>query len=117
LARQQYRRRLRELEEELSEARQRADVGREEVIRSQMDTLGEQLAAAVGLGGRARQRGGAAERARQSVTKAIRNAIQRIKAAHPSLGQHLSSYVRTGTACVFAPDARHPVVWRVHRSA
>ncbi|HEX6813498.1 MAG TPA: hypothetical protein VF384_17900 [Planctomycetota bacterium] len=114
-ARQQYARRLRELEEELDDAREAADPGRVEAARSEMDALGQQLAAAVGLGGRGRRSGGAAERARQSVTKAIRSVLKRLAEEHPPLGEHLQACVRTGTACVFTPDRGRSVVWTVRR--
>jgi hypothetical protein len=116
-ARQQYARRLRELEEELEDARAAADAGRVEAARSEMDALGQQLAAAIGLGGHGRRTGAAAERARQSVTKAIRGVLRRLAAEHPALGEHLQACVRTGTACVFAPDRRQPVTWTVARGS
>ncbi|HEU4420236.1 MAG TPA: hypothetical protein VFT55_14970, partial [Planctomycetota bacterium] len=115
-ARQQYARRLRELEEELSESREAGDPGRVEAARVEMDALGQQLAAAVGLGGRARRSGAAVERARQSVTKAIRFVLRRLAAEHPPLGDYLEACVRTGTACVFMPDRRPLVAWTVRRS-
>jgi hypothetical protein len=116
-ARQQYARRLRELEDELSEAREAGDPGRIEAARSEMDALGQQLAAAVGLGGRARRSGAAAERARQSVTKAIRFVMRRLAAEHQALGDYLEACVRTGTACVFMPDRRPLVAWTVRRAS
>jgi hypothetical protein len=114
-ARRQYATRLRELEEELADARACADPGRIEAARGEMDALGRQLAAAVGLGGRDRRGAAAAERARQSVTKAIRGVLRKLAEAHAALGEHLEACVRTGTACVFEPDRRHPVVWTVQR--
>jgi tetratricopeptide (TPR) repeat protein len=53
------------------------------------------------------------ERARQSVTKAIKNAIRRIAREHQELGEHLQSTVHTGLVCRYAPDARQPPRWRV----
>ncbi|MHC5021822.1 MAG: hypothetical protein ACYTGX_17275, partial [Planctomycetota bacterium] len=73
--------------------------------------------AAVGLGGRARRSGGAVERARQSVTKAIRSALKRIAGESETLGRYFDSTIRTGTACRFDPDPRHPVDWDVTSSA
>ena len=55
----------------------------------------------------------AAERARQSVTKAIRSVLRRLAAEHRALGDYLEACVRTGTACVFLPDRRPPVAWTV----
>ena len=75
-----YRARLRELQAELDEAADFNDPVRGEGARLEMDALEAQLSAAFGLGGRARPEGSAAERARQSVTKAIREATRRISA-------------------------------------
>jgi predicted ATPase len=65
--------------------------------------------AALGLGGRVRRSGSAAERARTAVTARVRDAIRRISEAHPELGRHLERSVRTGTFCVYEPD--RPVHW------
>jgi len=116
-ARQEYAERMRVLEDELDDARASADARREEVARVEMDALGRELSAAVGLGGRDRKSGAAAERARQSVTKAIRALLKKIAAEHEPLGEHWSACVRTGTACVFQPDGRQPVAWSVQRGS
>lgn len=52
------------------------------------------------------------ERARIAVTKALKAALDRIAAAHPSLGQHLVPTVRRGYFCAYVPDPRRPIVWR-----
>ena len=49
------------------------------------------LSGALGLGGRSRRLGSAAERARTAVTWRIRNAIRKIATAHPALGRHLEN--------------------------
>lgn len=53
------------------------------------------------------------ERARLSVTRAIRRAQARLAACHPSLGRHLDTTIRTGTYCAYVPDARLPITWQV----
>jgi len=53
----------------------------------------------------------AAERARQSVTKAIREALDRIERHDRALGAHLRHAVRTGTMCAYVPDPRSDVRW------
>jgi len=55
----------------------------------------------------------ASERARISVTRAIRRAQARISACHPSLGQHFETTIRTGTYCAYIPDSRVPTVWEI----
>jgi tetratricopeptide (TPR) repeat protein len=111
-AKDAYRRRLEELQGELDEAEGRADSGRAAGIREEMDALVHQLAGAVGLGGRDRRAPSDAERARVSVTKAIRAAVARIGEHSPALGRHLDRTIRTGTFCSYLPDPRFPAVWQ-----
>lgn len=116
-ARAAYTRRAEELEQELQELDRDAHAERVEAILSELDALGRELAAAVGLGGRSRRAGGSVERARQSVTKALRASIRRIAELDPRLGTYLEVTIRTGTACRFEPDLREPVEWRVEGEA
>jgi tetratricopeptide (TPR) repeat protein len=113
-ARAEYERRAEEIEEELARIDRRSDP-RAEALLAELDAIGSALAAAVGLGGRARRAGGSIERARQSVTKALRAAIRRIADQDSELGTYLEVTVRTGTACRFDPDLREAVEWRVER--
>ncbi len=73
--------------------------------------LTAQLASATGLGGRDRQVGSSAERARISVTRAIKGALDRIEVESPALGGHLRTTVHTGTFCSYTPDPRVPITW------
>jgi len=114
-ARAAYERRAQELEEELGEIDRRTDPHRAEAILSELDAIAHELAAAVGLGGRSRRAGSTVERARQSVTKALRSAIRRVAEVDAELGTYLEVTIRTGTACRFDPDLREPVEWRVER--
>jgi hypothetical protein len=114
-AKDAYRRRLEELREELEEAEAWADPERATRAREEMDFLAQELASAVGLGGRDRKQGSTAERARVNVTRAIRSALKRIAELDTGLGRELEATVRTGTFCAYEPDPRHPMVWRVDR--
>ncbi|MEP7736274.1 hypothetical protein ABKW28_01345 [Nocardioides sp. 31GB23] len=113
VAKAAYRRRLAEVEEDLDEAVLTHDLAREEVARRDRDYLVDELARAVGLGGRDRRTGGSAERARTSVTRSLRYALARLGAEHPDLGAHLSRRLRTGTYCCYEPDPLSPVTWRL----
>ncbi len=106
-----YRRRLEELRAELAEAEGFNDTGRAERAREEMEAIGEQLAAAVGLGGRDRETSSAAERARTAVTQRVRSAIKRIAQRQPALADHLAGRVETGTYCVYRPDPTRPIDW------
>jgi tetratricopeptide (TPR) repeat protein len=116
-ARASYRRRIEELREDLDEAERHDDLGRTEKLRAELDTLTQELTAALGLGGRSRRLDPTQERARQSVTKAIRTAIRKLGDEHESLGRYLSNTIRTGTVCRFDPDPGRPVNWRIQATS
>jgi tetratricopeptide (TPR) repeat protein len=106
-----YRARLRELEDDLAEATSWADPVRAARARQEMQFLADQLAVAVGLGGRDRKPGSPAERARVNITRAIRGALSRIRAHSPALADHLDATIHTGTFCAYTPDPRAPITW------
>jgi tetratricopeptide (TPR) repeat protein len=110
-AKAEYAHRLEELESELAEAEEWHDPERAARLRTEIDFLASELAAAVGLGGRDRRAVSNAERARVSVTRAIKGTLERIAEHSPNLGRHLAATVRTGTFCSYQPDPRVPVTW------
>jgi hypothetical protein len=110
-AKQVYRRRLAEIEDDMEEARALGDAERAAQADTERDFLVRELSRAVGLGGRDRRAASASERARVSVTRAVRQAIARIGEHHPHLGEHLTRAVGTGTYCTYAPDPRVPTRW------
>ena len=107
----QYKERLAEARQELDEATAAGDLGLAARARHEIESLTEQLAAAYGLGGRPRTAGDRGERVRKAVTNQIRRALDRISAAHPDLGRHLTYALRTGVVCTYRPE--HPVGWRL----
>ena len=111
-AKQEYRRRLGELREELAELRERGDHERGEKVETEIDFIEREIVRAVGLGGRARRAGSVDERARLNVTRAIKSALQRIAAHHVALGELLQSSIKTGlfSVCVLRPAKA--VSWR-----
>jgi TolB-like protein/Tfp pilus assembly protein PilF len=113
--RQALKGRIRDLQEELAEAEDMNDPGRAERARGELDHLVEMLSKALGLGGRGRRLGDAAERARSTVTWRIRHAVKRVEAAHPELGRHFANSLRTGMFCVYRPE--RAVRWRLDGSA
>ncbi len=113
-ARAAYGRRIQELREELDQAEHNRDLGQSEKLRAELDTLTQELTASLGLGGRSRRLDPTQERARQSVTKAIRTAIRKLSHEHESLGRYLSNTIRTGTICRFDPDPGRPVNWSLN---
>ena len=110
-AKNAYRRRLAEIDEDLEEAQLLSDSGRVAQAEDERAFLIRELSRAVGLSGRARRAGSASERARVSVTRAIRHALSRIHQHDPPLGEHLDRAIRTGTYCVYLPDTRITAPW------
>jgi tetratricopeptide (TPR) repeat protein len=97
------RQRLADLKAEIDDARATHDVGRLQGAEDEFDGLVARL--------RGVARTPDAERARQSISRAVKGAIDRIAAAHPSLGEHLRTTVRTGAYSTYAPDPRSRIEW------
>jgi hypothetical protein len=110
-ARTAYRRRLRDLDQEITEAEDWSDIGRLEALRSERDALLHELAYATGLGGRPRTTGASQERARIATRKAISAAIERAAAIDETLGRHLRAGVKTGLNCCYEPDPTDTIDW------
>jgi hypothetical protein len=114
-AKNEYRSRVAALEEELAAAEARRDEAAAQRVRAELVFVRRELSAAVGIGGRDRETGSHAERARINVTRAVRATIKRIAGYDAALGAELQQGVGTGTFCVYAPDALHPLRWTVER--
>jgi hypothetical protein len=112
-ARTEYRQRLVELTAELEAATAANDLGRREALRREIEIVGEELSAAVGLGGRGRRFSSANERARINVTRVIHGALEKLAIADPGLGQHLSRAIHTGGLCSYDPDPTARPEWDV----
>jgi tetratricopeptide (TPR) repeat protein len=110
-ARLTYRRRLVELREELAEAKRLGKVELAEQAEQEIDALSRELSRALGLGGRNRVAASGSERARQSVTKSIKSALDRIADADVTLADILSRGIRTGTFCSYRPGPAFPIAW------
>jgi len=106
-----FRRRLAELGEELEEARSWNDPERTARVEAEVDALTSEVERSLGLGGRDRGMSSPAERARVSVTKAIKAAVRTVSEDCPALGEHLATSIRTGRFCSYAPPGREPPVW------
>jgi len=110
-AKDAYRRRLQDLGEDLEQARDWGDPERVVRIELEIEALTGELARAAGLGGRDRELASPAERARVSVTKAIRTTIRAIDNHCPPLGAHLAASIHTGRFCSYAPPGEAPPDW------
>jgi hypothetical protein len=107
-AKDAYRRRLAEIDEDIEQAHTSGDDERAAQSETERDFLVRELARAFGLGGRERRAASASERARAGVTRAVRHAIARLGEHDARLGEHLSRTIRTGTYCSYLPDTRAP---------
>ena len=108
-----YRARIAELETDVAEAEAWNDPERAARGRAELHAITEQLAGAVGLGGRDRTASSNAERARISVTRAIRAAVEHLAEQNASLGDHLEATIHTGTFCAYRPDPRVGTPWEL----
>lgn len=109
-ARDEYQERLRALQDQLDVTMSCGDAARAAELREEMEFLAGELCATLGMRG-ARQAASASERARTSVTKAVRNAVRRIGVGNAALGRYLGVTIRTGTFCSYQPDPDRAVAW------
>jgi hypothetical protein len=112
-AREQYRRRLDELDDAVECAMRLGDSDRARELRSEIESLGRHLNAALGLGGRHRRTPAVVERLRVNVTRAIRHTIERIRGSDAQLATHFARSIRTGTQCAYQPGCDAPCSWVV----
>ncbi len=106
-----YRQRLVEIEGDIADAEAAHDPARATLARRDREFLVAELTRAVGIHGRLRETGSDTERARTSVFRAIRYALDRIDDLEPDLAEHLRHSVRTGAFCSYAPDPAATVHW------
>jgi hypothetical protein len=111
-AKAEYQRRLNELRRELSDAERFKDPKRKAEAQNELQAIGDYFASAVGLRGRDRKTSSDAERARSAVTKCVKNAIQKVGVAIPSLGYHLAARIKTGYFCSYNPRPDRPICWK-----
>lgn len=112
-ARREYRQRLISIRAELDEAQANNDRGRSELLEHELAVLTQQLSRGLGLHGRERISGSAAEKARLNVTRAIKAVVKRIGEEDQDLGRYLETTIRTGTFCSYTPDQRFPIDWQL----
>jgi tetratricopeptide (TPR) repeat protein len=111
-ARNTYRHRIRQLDDELAAADRTGDSTAADKAHRERQALISELGRATGLAGRPRRATADAERARINVTRTLRAAIDRITVAAPVAGAHLNSSIRTGTVCRYQPAPGGPDRWR-----
>ncbi len=110
-AKAEYKCRVNDLRQDLNQAERFNDSQRKTEVKNELQAIADQLASAVGLGGRDRRTSADAERARSAVTKCIKQAVRKIDEAIPSLGYHLATRIKTGYFCSYNPHPDRPVAW------
>ena len=112
-AREAYRRRLAEIDDDIDDAHRMNDPARAELAERDREYLIAELGRAIGLGGRRREVGGSAERARTAVARSIRYALDQLAEHQPVLAARLRTCLRTGIYCSYEPDPVAPIAWRL----
>jgi len=108
-----YKARLRELREELEEAREFGNVERAARVEEEIDALGAELSRAI-RPWRTPQAGrfGHGTSAAAGQKKNIQTAIRRITKHDPELGRMFSRCVRTGIYCSYIQDPKFQLEWQ-----
>jgi 7-cyano-7-deazaguanine synthase in queuosine biosynthesis len=104
-----YKARLEQIAEELAEAKMESDVHRQAELREEAEQLAKHLGSVTGLGGDPRPAADDNEKARQTVTTAIRRAVKSMQSKHRYLWGHLRKHLKTGVFCSYEPDPE--VTW------
>jgi predicted ATPase len=97
----------------VAEAKRLDHFARAEQAEEEIAALLAELSRAVGLGGRDRRAASAAERARQSVTRALKTVVKRIAEQEPALGALFVRCIKTGTYCSYTLDPGFPITWEI----
>jgi 7-cyano-7-deazaguanine synthase in queuosine biosynthesis len=99
-----FRRRMEDLEAAIEEAKARGAPDEVFELREEHDRIQAHLRSVVGIGNRPRRGADPAERARQSVGKALHRALKRVDRAHAPLARHLRKSLRIGIVSAYWPD-------------
>jgi non-specific serine/threonine protein kinase len=111
-AKRKFQRRLHELTELLEDQRERGNHECTDQIESEIEDLSHEIKRGVGLRGIDRRSGSNVERARLSVTRAIKTALKKILESDRMLGELLKEQVRTGVFCRYAADPEQMITWQ-----
>lgn len=107
----EYKKEIKELEEDIDEAENNNDYARGEMLRKEKEFLEQQILAATDLKGRIRKLDDGSDRARKAVSVSIKASIEKIRKKHPELGQHLENSIKRGYHCSYLPDK--PISWTI----
>jgi len=105
----EYKKEIRDLEEDINEAENNNDFDRLSMLRGEKEFLEQQILAATDLKGRIRKMDGGSNKARNAVSSAIKGSVKKICQKHPEFGQHLQNSIKTGFFCSYVPEK--PISW------
>lgn len=104
----EYKAEINEMDEDLAEARANNDAGRVELLTEKLEVLCAEVGRATGLQDKLREASSDQERARKSVTAAIKRALEAIRKEHKPLWLHLRTYLDTGNFLCYRGDSSAP---------
>ena len=105
-----YRVQHREIIEEINEAKNNNDIGRVEKLLEDKEGLENHLTKSTGLGGRPRKLTDIADRARNTVSKAIHKAMRHLEPKCPELVAYLKGNIHIGFVSTYKPE--HDIEWK-----
>lgn len=103
------RNRLKEAQEKLKCAEAHNDTTLIRKVKNEIEQYQRALNEGIGLSGRHRSTGNAAERARVAVTQAISRVMKKLQNQHLALYEHLSGSLQTGAKCSY--NLNIPIDW------
>ncbi len=110
-AREKLRERIQSLRDDIQEAKDLGNYRKQEELQREFEQIGDQVTKDEGWRGKQRELNSKLEKARSPITKAIKNALQKIKLQNQKLWTHLYSSVQTGNHCWYAPDSK--IEWQL----
>jgi hypothetical protein len=99
-----YAARLTERQEDLDRAKRNNDVGQQESIEQEIESLRDELKKGRGLGNRLRRASDDRDRIRKAVGNAIRRAISDIAQYDSRFAEHLKYNLRLGMNPLYSPN-------------
>jgi hypothetical protein len=112
-ARDDFRRRLAQLDALLDTADRTGDTSRAREVTHERAALLAELSRALGRGGRRRRPSAEAERARVNATRALAAVVKRLEPAAPLAAAHLRASLRTGSTFRYQPIPGGPGRWQL----
>jgi hypothetical protein len=102
-AKTDYKKRLAEIEREIEQGEGNPTLLKK--LESEKEAIIKELKHAYSRTGQPKMDADVKEKARKAVAAVIKTSIKKINKEHPSLGKHLSDYIKTGNFCSYNPPS------------